>query len=112
MFAATASTIVSGAVAERVEFIAYMTYAAAFSGVIFPVITHWAWDVQGGGWLTSLIDGVGFKDFAGAAVVHLHGGVSAWVGAYVIGPRIGRWDGDGRDLRGHSVPVSAKSLTA
>jgi Amt family ammonium transporter len=78
-----------------------------FVGFIYPIITHWAWDVEGGGWLTTLFD-VRFKDFAGSAVVHLHGGVSALIGTYLIGPRIGRFTSSvycENELKGHSVPV-------
>ncbi len=84
MFCATAATIVSGAVAERTKFSAYLFYSVFIFGVIYPISGHWAW---GGGWLADL----GFNDFAGSAVVHSLGGWLAFVGAWVVGPRIGKY---------------------
>ena len=84
MFCATAATIVSGSVAERTKFSAYLCYSVLIFSVIYPISGHWAW---GGGWLSEL----GFNDFAGSAVVHSLGGWLALVGAWVVGPRIGKY---------------------
>ncbi|NDY42488.1 ammonium transporter [Dissulfurirhabdus thermomarina] len=106
VFAATAATIVSGAVAERLKFQAYLGYAAAVCLVIYPVYGHWAW---GGGWLTKLPFGVGFADFAGSGVVHAVGGVVGLAGAMVLGPRFGKYDKNGRPraIPGHSLTLAA-----
>jgi len=91
VFAATASTIVSGAVAERTKFSAYLIFTIAITAIIYPISGHWVW---GGGWLSSL--NTPFHDFAGSTVVH---SVGAWVGlmgAAVIGPRIGKYGSDGK----------------
>ena len=91
-FAATAATIVSGAVAERAQLISYLIYSTLITLVIYPIVAHWVWSP--GGWLsTANPDAVlgGVVDFAGAGVVHLTGGLSALAGAYVIGPRMGRF---------------------
>ena len=93
VFAATAATIVSGAVAERTKFSAYLIFSIAITAVIYPISGHWVW---GGGWLSSMA--TPFHDFAGSTVVH---SVGAWVGlagAIVIGPRIGKYTKDGRPL--------------
>ncbi|XP_013379842.1 putative ammonium transporter 1 isoform X2 [Lingula anatina] len=108
VFAATAATIVSGAMAERCEFIAYFAYSFVITGVVYPIVTHWAWSSSG--WLAVGIDGIAYKDFAGSGVVHLLGGTAALVGAILLGPRIGRFDSiDGKpnDIPGHSVPLAA-----
>jgi ammonium transporter, Amt family len=101
VFAATAATIVSGAVAERIEFKAYLVVATALTAVIYPIISHWQW---GGGWLSEL----GFYDFAGSTIVHLTGGTAALVGAAILGPRIGKYDKHGRPraIPGHSMPLA------
>jgi len=103
MFAATAATIVSGAVAERMKFGAYVAVAVVMTAIIYPVVGAWTW---GGGW----IDALGFQDFAGSTIVHMTGGVAALVGAKVLGPRIGRFDpisGRARAIPGHSMPLVA-----
>ncbi len=99
VFAATAATIVSGAVAERMKFGGYLVMSLAITAFIYPVVTHWQW---GGGWLAER----GFYDFAGSTLVHMTGGVAALVGASILGPRIGKYgkDGKARALPGHSIP--------
>ncbi len=101
-FAAATATIVSGAVAERVQFKAYFVYSAILSAFIYPVVVSWVWG--GNGWLANL----GFVDLAGSAVVHTVGGTAALVGAAVLGPRIGRYDedGNGQPIPGHNVPLA------
>jgi Amt family ammonium transporter len=89
VFCATAATIVSGAMAERTKFSAYCIYSAVISAVIYPVSGHWAW---GGGWLAER----GFHDFAGSTVVHMVGGISAFIGAATLGPRIGKYNKGGK----------------
>ena len=102
VFCATAATIVSGSMAERTNFKAYCMYSAAISLLIYPIGGHWAW---GGGWLS----GLGFHDFAGSAVVHNVGGVIACLGAWMLGPRIGKYDRDGkvRAIPGHNMMAVA-----
>lgn len=102
-FAATAATIVSGSVAERTSFYAYLGYAFFLSGFVYPVVSHWVW---GGGWLSDIFT-VGAKDFAGDAVVHMVGGFAGLAGAAIVGPRIGRFDADGRvvAMPGHSATL-------
>jgi Amt family ammonium transporter len=103
MFAATAATIVSGAVAERMKFGAYVVVAVVMTAIIYPVVGAWTW---GGGW----IDALGFQDFAGSTIVHMTGGVAALVGAKILGPRIGKYDpntGKARAIPGHSMPLAA-----
>ena len=102
VFAATAATIISGAVAGRVKFTSYLIYTPFIVGVIYPIVTHWVW---GGGWLAEM----GFFDFAGSGVVHMVGGVAALAGVIVIGPRIGKYDESGkpRAIPGHSVTLGA-----
>ncbi len=102
VFAAVAATIVSGAVAGRVKFSAYLIYTTFFTGLVYPITSHWVW---GGGWLSS----IGFFDFAGSGVVHMLGGVAALAGAIVVGPRIGKYTSDGqpRPIPGHSVTHGA-----
>ncbi len=103
VFAATAATIVSGAMAERTKFSAYLLYTPFISGIIYPIITHWVWSGQG--WLSQL----GYVDFAGSGVVHLTGGVAALAGVLAIGPRIGKYDEDGKPIPipGHSLVLGA-----
>lgn len=102
-FAATAATIVSGAMAERTKFKSYFFYSAVVSGLIYPVVVHWNW---GGGWLAQLA--TPFHDFAGSTMVHMTGGVAALMGAAIVGPRIGRYAKDGapRAIPGHSIPFA------
>ena len=102
VFCATAATIVSGAMAERTKFSAYCIYSMVISAVIYPVSGHWIW---GGGWLAE----AGFHDFAGSTAVHMVGGISALVGAKILGPRIGKYDKDGKPkaIPGHSLTLGA-----
>ena len=106
-FAATAATIVSGAVAERTRFPAYLIYSVVITALIYPVVVHWIWD--GNGWLTAFRDspllGVGMVDFAGSTVVHSVGGWAALVGAVMVGARRGKYNADGsvNPLPGHSM---------
>jgi Amt family ammonium transporter len=102
-FAATAATIVSGAMAERTKFKSYIIFSAVISAVIYPVVVRWQW---GGGWLFQL--STPFHDFAGSSLVHMTGGIAAAVGAALLGPRIGRYSADGRPraIPGHSIPFA------
>ena len=102
MFAAAAATIVSGAVAERLKFSVYLVYSALLTGLIYPISGHWHW---GGGWLAEL----GFIDFAGSTIVHAVGGFSALAAAYLLGPRIGKFnkDGSSNTIPGHSLTLAA-----
>lgn len=105
-FAATAATIVSGSVAERTSFYAYMAYAFVLTAFVYPVVSHWVW---GGGFLSNLLgDGRGMIDFAGCAVVHMVGGFAGLIGAIIVGPRLGRFDSDGRPIPipGHSATLA------
>lgn len=104
VFAATAATIVSGAMAERTKFNAYLIYSAAISLIIYPISGHWAW---GGGWLSTMT--TPFHDFAGSSVVHMVGGCVALVGAAALGPRIGKYDakGNAKAIPGHSITLAA-----
>jgi ammonium transporter, Amt family len=101
-FAATAATIVSGSVAGRMKFSAYLVYSAVLTGLIYPVSGFWKW---GGGWLETL----GFHDFAGSLLVHAVGGFAGLAGSIVLGARIGRFGQDGkpRALPGHNLPLAA-----
>jgi ammonium transporter, Amt family len=102
-FAATAATIVSGAMAERTKFTAYLIYSFVISLIIYPVVVRWQW---GGGWLYQL--DTPYHDFAGSSIVHLVGGVASFWGARFLGPRIGKYGADGkpRAILGHSVPYA------
>ena len=102
VFCATSATIVSGSMAERTNFKAYCCYSAMISLLVYPISGHWIW---GGGWLSQL----GFHDFAGSTAVHMVGGVSACVGAKILGPRIGKYDKDGKPkaILGHNMTIAA-----
>ena len=102
VFCATSATIVSGAMAERTKFSAYCIYSAAISLLIYPISGHWIW---GGGWLSEL----GFHDFAGSTAVHMVGGVCAMIGAATLGPRIGKYDRNGKPqaILGHNLSIAA-----
>ncbi|WP_035051851.1 ammonium transporter [Carnobacterium pleistocenium] len=102
VFAATAATIVSGAMAERTKFSAYLVYTLIISTVVYPISGHWIW---GGGWLAQL----GFIDFAGSTAVHMVGGVTALIGAKIVGARIGKYDEEGKvkAIPGHSLTLGA-----
>ncbi|MCI8361114.1 MAG: ammonium transporter [Clostridiales bacterium] len=102
VFCATAATIVSGAMAERTKFVSYCIYSGIISAVIYPISGHWIW---GGGWLSQM----GFHDFAGSTAVHMVGGVAALVGAKILGPRIGKYDKNGKPkaILGHSLTLGA-----
>ncbi len=107
VFCATTATIVSGAMAERTRFISYCVYSAVISAVIYPIEAHWIW---GGGWLA----GIGFHDFAGSCAIHMVGGISALIGAAILGPRIGKFvrNEKGKVTKvnafpGHNLPLGA-----
>lgn len=105
VFCGTAATIVSGSVAERVKYITFILFSFVLTLVIYPIVGHWVW---GGGWLADL----GFRDFAGDAVVHSLGGWSALAGAMLLGPRIGKYGKDGkpRAIPGHSMSLAVIGL--
>jgi Amt family ammonium transporter len=106
VFAATAATIVSGAVAERTAFNSYLIFSVLITAFIYPVFGSWAWGslFNGSGWL----EGLGFIDFAGSTVVHSVGGWAALAGAMVVGPRAGKYiDGKPQLIKGHSLPLAA-----
>jgi len=116
VFAATAVTIASGAMAERTKFSAYLIFSAVMCAVIYPVVVHWTW---GGGLIADIQWSVGtdadgadimaqFSDFAGSGIVHMTGGIAALMGAYFLGPRIGRYDENGkpRAIPGHNIPFA------
>lgn len=107
VFCATTATIVSGAMAERTKFLSYCIYSAVISALIYPIEAHWIW---GGGWLSQM----GFHDFAGSCAIHMVGGISALIGAKILGPRIGKFtkDKSGKITKvnafpGHSLPLGA-----
>ena len=97
VFCATTATIVSGAMAERTKFISYCVYSGVISALIYPIEAHWIW---GGGWLSQ----IGFHDFAGSCAIHMVGGISALVGAAILGPRIGKFT---KDKNGNITKVNA-----
>ncbi len=105
VFCATTATIVSGAMAERTKFLSYCIYSAVISALIYPIEAHWIW---GGGWLSEL----GFHDFAGSCAIHMVGGISALIGAAILGPRIGKFTKDKAGkitgvnaFPGHNLPI-------
>ena len=102
VFCATSATIVSGSMAERTKFVSYCIYSFCISAFIYPVSGHWIW---GGGWLSDL----GFHDFAGSTAVHMVGGICACIGAATLGPRLGKYDKDGRPraILGHNLSLGA-----
>jgi len=102
-FAATAATIVSGAMAERTKFKSYFFYSFVISALIYPVVVHWNW---GGGWLAGL--STPFHDFAGSSMVHMTGGIAGLMGAAILGPRLGKYGKDGkpRAIPGHNIPYA------
>jgi len=105
VFAATAATIVAGAVAERMKITAYLAYSFMIGAIIYPIFGKWVW---GGGWLStlSILGTTGVRDFAGSGVVHMVGGMAALIGAWMVGPRIGKFNKDGtpNNIKGHNVP--------
>ena len=105
VFAATAATIVAGAVAERMKITAYLAYSFILGAIIYPVYGHWVW---GGGWLSNITigDATGVIDFAGSGVVHMVGGLTALIAAALVGPRIGKFNADGtpNTIKGHNTP--------
>lgn len=106
VFAGTAVTICSGAMAERTKFVSYLTFSAFMCSIIYPVIVHWTW---GGGLIAQMTIGdASYSDFAGSGVVHMTGGVAALVGCAFLGPRLGRYGEDGkiRPIPGHSIPLA------
>jgi Amt family ammonium transporter len=113
VFCATSATIVSGAMAERTKFKSYLVYSVVISALIYPISGHWIW---GGGWLSTLgtpdgllsgLGAYGFHDFAGSTAVHMVGGLTALIGAKILGPRIGKYDQNGnpRAIPGHSITL-------
>ena len=105
MFAATAATIVSGAVAERIKLSAFMLFAILYVGLVYPIVGSWKW---GAGFL----DGWGFYDFAGSTLVHSVGGWAALVAIYLLGARIGKFDANGKPLAipGHNLPLASAGV--
>ncbi len=109
VFCATSATIVSGAVAERIHFHAYLIYSAVISALVYPIFGSWAWGSlwNGSGWLENL----GFHDFAGSTVVHSIGGWAALAGAIALGPRIGKFrDGKAIPIPGHNIPLAGMGV--
>jgi ammonium transporter, Amt family len=106
VFAATAVTIASGAMAERTKFTAYLAFSAVMCAFIYPVVVHWTW---GGGLIADIqIGDAVYSDFAGSGIVHMTGGIAAFMGALFLGPRIGRYDehGNPRAIPGHNIPFA------
>ena len=106
VFAATAATIVSGAVAERMKFSGYLIVSLFITALIYPIVSHWQW--SGEGWLGAL----GYYDFAGSSLVHMTGGVAAFAGAAILGPRLGKYgkDGKARAIPGHNIPFAVTGV--
>lgn len=109
-FAIAAAGITSGSIAERTQFVAYLIYSSFLTGFVYPVVSHWIWSADG--WASAfntgnLLFGTGVIDFAGSGVVHMVGGIAGFWGAFIEGPRIGRFDQSGRavTLRGHSASL-------
>ncbi len=104
MFAATAATIVSGAVAERIKLASFLVFATIYVGLVYPFVGSWKW---GGGWL----DEMGFYDFAGSTLVHSVGGWAALAGVFLLGPRLGKYvNGRIHPIPGHSLPLAAAGM--
>lgn len=103
VFCATAATIVSGAMAERTKFVSYCIYSFVISLIVYPIEAHWVWGPDG--WLSA----IGFHDFAGSAVIHYVGGLTALIGAKILGPRIGKFNKDGspNGIPGHNLTIGA-----
>ncbi len=104
-FCGTATTIISGAVAERMRFAGYLVIATILSAVIYPVVGHWVWGSAGGATPGGWLEGMGFIDFAGSTVVHSVGGWTALAAIIIIGPRIGRFGKNAIPIHGHDIPV-------
>ncbi len=116
-FAAAAATIVAGSLAERLKFSAYLVYTVVITGFIYPVVVHWAWDVNG--WMTAfkedpadLLMANGYIDFAGSGVVHMVGGWAGLVGAALLGPRLGKYGPGGRinAIPGHNISIATLGM--
>ena len=108
VFAATAVTIASGAMAERTKFSAYLVFSMIMCAFIYPVVVHWTW---GGGFIAEQVnfgDALSYSDFAGSGIVHMTGGIAALMGAMALGPRIGKYGPDGtpRAIPGHNIPFA------
>lgn len=106
VFCSTATTIVSGAMAGRTKFKAYLIYSAVMSGLVYPISGHWIWNSEG--WLKS----IGFHDFAGGTAVHVVGGTAAFMGALIVGARIGKFDkkGKAKAIPGHNLTIGALGI--
>ena len=104
VFCATTATIVSGAMAERTKFLSYCIYSAVISALIYPIEAHWIW---GGGWLSQM----GFHDFAGSCAIHMVGGITAFIGAIMVGPRIGKYVEDKKTGKKVAKAIPGHSLT-
>jgi Amt family ammonium transporter len=113
-FAATAATIVSGAMAERTKFSAYLVYTVFISAFIYPVVVHWGWDSNG--WMSAFNEDVlfanGYIDFAGSGIVHMVGGFAGLMGAMIVGARLGKYDGSGRvnPIPGHNIGIAVLGM--
>ena len=107
VFCATAATIVSGAMAERTKFLSYCVYSGVISALVYPIEAHWIW---GGGWLSQ----IGFHDFAGSTCIHMVGGIAAFIGAKILGPRIGKFntDKDGKVTKVNAIPGHSLTIGA